>query len=57
MRDGVIPPLTKTEVDTARVLAGLPPLYSFRDWLKCETCGRLFHPAAKTCGNYCEEAR
>jgi len=22
-------------------------------WIKCRFCGRLMHPKAKTCGNYC----
>lgn len=28
-----------------------------KGWLRCVTCGRLFHPKASTCGNYCEAAR
>lgn len=30
---------------------------SWSDWLTCITCGRLFHPKAKTCGNYCKVSR
>jgi uncharacterized OB-fold protein len=26
----------------------------FADWVRCPHCGRLMHPKALTCGNYCE---